>query len=138
MTLRVPSDITIALLIDLHESAKSCGVTLESALKSAVRNQVKKIGGGTFISATSGNGKTVELQVNRSFDPFLSVGEFTRIYLTYGKARTSLISGGIESPTEQQIFDEMAERLTGVTQFTSDFSNLRLGQPDEETVEELT
>lgn len=113
----------------LYAEATRLGLGLEAALTAAVGVNYAATKTGKVIIATGAAGRTVQFQLPSSggLTP-VEIGELVSdLFDLFDTCSTALISAGITSPTDAQIFAEMKARLQPVTEYRTDWSGMRVG-----------
>jgi hypothetical protein len=98
----------------------------ETALEEPLRGKV--------VIGTSGNGRQTTLTVQEDFNLLDAAGLIEELLTRYEEAEAKLIADGNASPSNDQIADEMLDKIPygGVVEVESDFTNLRCARVDAE------
>lgn len=122
----------------LYAEATRLGLGFEAALTAAVGVNYAATKTGKVIIATGAAGRTVQFNLPSSggLTP-VEIGELVSdLFDLFDTCQSALISAGITSPTDAQIFAEMKSRLQPVTESRTDFIGLRLGHGKPVTITE--
>lgn len=117
-------------LRNLLWSAQDSGKSLYDVLKTAAQARLSETERGKFLVSTAANGHSAEWEVPRDLSPQSIVELLSQLLDRYDEAKAYLIAEGTASPTDQQIHDEMLEKLKAVRSYRHDFTNGRV-QPCE-------
>lgn len=111
--------------------APAASKTLRVYLLDAIAALPSAIAGIGAIKSTSGAGHSVEFF--GSGEGAISLEEAAGFYSSlidlYDDSSSALVSSGIASPTEDQIYLEMLDRLRGVSETFDDYRDIRTGVP---------
>ncbi len=111
----------------IYAEAVKEGLSLQAALMLALTGQYVTTKGGKFVVATSAAGRTVQFAVIPGMSPADCFSGTESLITQNENCSAALISAGITSPTDAQIFAEMKSRLQPVTESRTDFIGLRVG-----------
>lgn len=104
-----------------QESGESFLDTLRTASKARLEGSLK----GKVLIATSGNGHASTFQIPPDFTPSDAADLVSEILDRYDEARAKLVADGQSSPTDQQICDEIMDKLLAIRSSGNDFRGLR-------------
>ena len=77
------------------------------------------------IMVTAGNGHSITFSSGESeFTPGNFASGISKLLDDYDSARADLVSSGVTTPTDAQIYAEMMARLVPVRELTKDFSQM--------------
>lgn len=111
--------------------APAASKTLRVYLLDRLADLPSAVSGVGAVKSTSGAGHSVEFWGSR--DGALSVqdaaGFYSNLLDLYDASSSALVSSGVTTPTEAQIYAEMMDRLRGVTETFDDYSEIRSGVP---------
>lgn len=122
------ADFKYAWLGRQYRAAVAAPRTLLAQLEAQADSAVTALSASGAIKSTAGNGKAVEFfgpgdTGISSTELGTLTGEMLRLY---DLSRAALVSSGVASPTDAQIYEEMKFRLEPVTELgPSTFSTLR-------------
>lgn len=109
--------------------APAASKTLQAYLLDAIAALPSSVAGIGAVRATAGNGHTVEFF--GSNEGAVSLADAAALYSElldlYDEASTALVSAGTTSPTDDQVYGEMMDRLRRITTEYADFRNLHEG-----------
>lgn len=106
--------------------------TLLATLESAEDARVDRVEGGKVLIATAGNGHSASYSIPEDFTTTDALELISDIRDRYEEAKAALIEDGTANPTDQQIHDEILDKLQRVDQYAGDFSNLRVNREEED------
>lgn len=109
--------------------APAAGKALQDYLLDALAALPSSVAGVGAVRSTAGNGHTVEFfGANEGAVSLADAAAlFSQLLDLYDQARAALVSAGIATPTDAQIYAEMIDRLRDVSTEYSDFSDVREG-----------
>ena len=103
--------------------------TLLIALNADAVTKLAAIDSGT-VSMTSGDGHTVQFASPMdTFSPEDAAEQISELMDLYDGSKSALISSGIASPTDLQIYTEMLDRIQAVHEFAANYIGLRTDNP---------
>jgi hypothetical protein len=111
------------------DAGSNAGALL-AALTTAARGSIQQTRQGRAIIGTSAAGRSVSFLLPSSGQGVTQtdIAELISELLDlYESSNTALVSAGIATPTTDQIYTEMLSRLVAVTEFTTDYSGMRVG-----------
>lgn len=94
-------------------------------LKAAAQARLEGTQKGKVLIATSGNGHSSTFQIPSDFTPSDAADLVSEILDRYDESKVKLIADGNATPTDEQIFGEIMDKLHAVKSLGNDFSNLR-------------
>lgn len=122
---RVQAAIARLWLRSVYAKVPSPYVTLLSALKAELQTRLDAVSGGTIVS-TGANGHTTTLgPSDRNLNPEDWAETISELLDLYDRSSSVLVSSGIASPTDAQIYAEMMNRLQTVREVRADFTGIR-------------
>lgn len=123
----LPTDYKRLFLRGLKWDAEDQDKALIDMLKVVARGQLKRVDGGQVVISTSGNGRSTTFATPQGeITPVAFTSLLEELLRRYDEAKTYLIDEeDIAEPTDDQIFDEMLDKLEPVTSASMDFSECR-------------
>jgi hypothetical protein len=113
------------LLKGLFYDAQNRALELEKALRLAVSGQYNSTASGLVIVATAGNGQSVQFALPESkYTPFEIAIAVSQLDDLFDDAKSELITDGIASPSDDQIFVRMKELLRPRNSCGVDYSRM--------------
>lgn len=102
-------------------------LALQAALRLAVSGQYNSTPNGMVIVATAGNGQSAQFalpQAASQYSPFEISVAVSQLDDLFTDAQTELVTDGITSPTDDQIFARMLELLKPRNSESIDYSRM--------------
>lgn len=96
-------------------------LSLQAALKAALRGQIQEVATGKVLVGTQANGQQVSFALPSSFDAPTAMRVIGELVDLYEKSVAALESGS----SDAVIFAEMMDRLKPIKSFSTDHSFLR-------------
>lgn len=126
MALRVDYKRSQLRLIYLR-LAPAAAKSLQLYLLDGLASLPSSVAGVGAVRSSSGNGHAVEFFGANEGAVSLSdsASLYSELLDIYDQARAALISSGIATPSDSQIYEEMMDRLRNVTVECADFSGIR-------------
>lgn len=110
------------------KNAQDAGDKLSNVLIAYGVARIQATSTGKILVATSANGHSHNWQIPSEFNTQDAADLVSEILDRYDEAVAKLIADGTDSPTDQQIYDEIMDKLQAVRSYASDFSLGRLEQ----------
>jgi hypothetical protein len=104
------------------KSAQEAGDTLLSVLMASAQSRIDATQSGKVLVASSVNGHSHTWQIPSDFSPQDAAEMVSEILDRYDEAKAKLVADGTTSPTDQQIYDELMDKLQPVKSISPDFS----------------
>lgn len=109
-------------LFRIYGQTPATYATLVLSLTAAANAALDAVKGGT-LSNVSGNGHSIAWATGGSSADASDFAEgISRLLELYDSSRADLVTSGVASPTDAQIYAEMKDRLVPVREITKDFS----------------
>lgn len=109
-------------------SSEDSGDSLWDVIKAAAVAKIQSTSEGTVLLGTSSKGHSVTLSIpgsGRGYSATEIAESMEEIIQAYESAKAYLIAQGNPTPTDAQIHDEMLALMQPVTEFSSDYTELR-------------
>ena len=103
--------------------------TFLAALRTASRARLKENSDGRVLTGSMGNGKTVTFTLpmnGRDLTPTNIAELCGEMLRRYDNAKDDLVAAGSDSPTDEEIYNELLGKLVPITEATADYSGIRL------------
>lgn len=118
----VETSILKLWLFRIYGQTPATYATLVLSLTAAANASIDAVKGGT-LSNVSGNGHSIAWVTGGSSPDASDFAEgISRLIDLYDSSRADLVTSGVASPTDAQIYAEMKYRLVPVREITKDFS----------------
>jgi hypothetical protein len=121
----VSTDYKRLFLRGLYRSALRAPCTLVAMLNGLVDGSYKSTNGGRTIISTAASGRKVDFETppaGRGITQLDVAETVSQLMDLYEESHDALVSAGVTSPTDSQIYDEMLDRLIARRSVRSDFS----------------
>jgi hypothetical protein len=110
----------------LLKNSQDAGDTLYNTLMAAAVARIENTSGGKVLISTAGNGHTNTFEIPSGFTAVDAAELVSELMDRYDEAKSKLINDDdIDNPTDQQIHDEIMDKLRPVRSVTHDFSGIR-------------
>lgn len=121
------TDFKRNLLRGIAWDATDRALTLEAALKLACRGQYSKTVDGLFLTASSGNGFSMQFSLPADaaqFSPAIIAASVSQLYDIYEEACAELVADEIDEPTDDQRLARMLALLKPRNSASVDYSEM--------------
>lgn len=112
----------------LKWDSEKCGLDLWETIKAAAIAKCEATADGSVLVGTSSKGHSVTLAIpsgGQGFTPASIAACVEDIINRYEAAKAYLIAEGNPTPTDDQIVTEMLSLMVAVTEYSSDYTELR-------------
>ncbi len=106
-------------------ASQESGETLLQTLKSAAKARLEGTQKGKVLIATSGNGHASTFQIPADFTTTDATELISELFDRYDEAKSKLIADGNSTPSDEQLVEEIMDKLQPVRSIANDFSGLR-------------
>jgi len=124
----IDSEIKELIGQSIFWNAEEAGDTFKRFLKLFVRGKFKENSSGRYVESTAGNGHQVSFIIPEAADglnPRNLTALAMELYKSFESSHADLVTSGIATPTDTQVWTEMQQRLEEVPSFTKSYVNLR-------------